>query len=144
MALTLRDVDKLARLSRLSLSETERNNMLVELNHVFELVEKMQEVNTDGVEPMAHPLILTTSYRLSSNSNATATRDKTTSLLVLRRPLWTKLREGSAIINYNKKTTAFKGWIQIQNSFYQSYPAHDQNHEQHELCHKNDNQHGIY
>lgn len=55
MALTLSDVDKLARLSRLSLSETERNNMLVELNHVFELVEKMQEVNTDGVEPMAHP-----------------------------------------------------------------------------------------
>lgn len=55
MALTLSDVDKLARLSRLSLSETERNNMLVELNHVFELVGKMQEVNTDGVEPMAHP-----------------------------------------------------------------------------------------
>ncbi|PIT52179.1 asparaginyl/glutamyl-tRNA amidotransferase subunit C [Snodgrassella alvi] len=55
MALTLSDVDKLARLSRLSLSETERNNMLAELNHVFDLVEKMQEVNTDGVEPMAHP-----------------------------------------------------------------------------------------
>ncbi|WP_239323940.1 Asp-tRNA(Asn)/Glu-tRNA(Gln) amidotransferase subunit GatC [Snodgrassella gandavensis] len=55
MALTLSDVDKLARLSRLSLSEAERNNMLTELNHVFDLVEKMQEVNTDGVEPMAHP-----------------------------------------------------------------------------------------
>lgn len=55
MALTLSDVDKLARLSRLSLSEAERNNMLTELNHVFDLVEKMQEVNTDGIEPMAHP-----------------------------------------------------------------------------------------
>ena len=40
MALTLSDVDKLARLSRLSLSEAERNNMLTELNHVFDLVEK--------------------------------------------------------------------------------------------------------
>lgn len=55
MALTLSDVDKLARLSRLSLSEAERNNMLAELNHVFELVEKMQEVDTNEVEPMAHP-----------------------------------------------------------------------------------------
>lgn len=55
MALTLSDVDKLARLSRLSLSEAERNNMLTELNHVFDLVEKMQEVNTDRIEPMAHP-----------------------------------------------------------------------------------------
>ncbi|WP_369608256.1 Asp-tRNA(Asn)/Glu-tRNA(Gln) amidotransferase subunit GatC [Snodgrassella alvi] len=55
MALTLNDVDKLARLSRLSLSEAERNNMLAELNHVFELVEKMQEVDTNEVEPMAHP-----------------------------------------------------------------------------------------
>lgn len=55
MALTLGDVDKLARLSRLNLSETERSSMLTELNHIFELVEKMQTINTDGVEPMAHP-----------------------------------------------------------------------------------------
>ena len=55
MALTLGDVDKLARLSRLNLSETEQSSMLTELNHIFELVEKMQTINTDGVEPMAHP-----------------------------------------------------------------------------------------
>lgn len=55
MALTLGEVDKLAHLSRLSLSETERSSMLSELNHIFELVEKMQSINTDGIEPMAHP-----------------------------------------------------------------------------------------
>ena len=55
MALTLGDVDKLARLSRLNLSETERSSMLTELNHIFEVVEKMQTINTDEVEPMAHP-----------------------------------------------------------------------------------------
>ncbi|MDF7676012.1 Asp-tRNA(Asn)/Glu-tRNA(Gln) amidotransferase subunit GatC [Neisseriaceae bacterium ESL0693] len=55
MALTLSDVDKLARLSRLSLSESEQNNMLGELNHIFSMVEKMQSVNTENVEPMAHP-----------------------------------------------------------------------------------------
>lgn len=55
MALTLADVEKIARLSRLSLSAAERENTLAELNSIFQLVEKMQAVNTDGIEPMAHP-----------------------------------------------------------------------------------------
>ncbi|WP_274572411.1 Asp-tRNA(Asn)/Glu-tRNA(Gln) amidotransferase subunit GatC [Neisseria leonii] len=55
MALTLTDVAKVARLSRLSLNGAEQEKMLDELNSVFALVEKMQTVDTDGVEPMAHP-----------------------------------------------------------------------------------------
>ncbi|MCG7657461.1 Asp-tRNA(Asn)/Glu-tRNA(Gln) amidotransferase subunit GatC [Wielerella bovis] len=55
MALTLDDVEKIAKLSRLSLNEAEKTATLEKLNAVFELVEKMQAVNTDGVEPMAHP-----------------------------------------------------------------------------------------
>lgn len=63
MALTLSDVDKLARLSHLSLSETEQNSMLTELNHIFDMVEKMQNVDTDHVEPMAHPHELALRFR---------------------------------------------------------------------------------
>ena len=55
MALTLTDVEKIARLSRLSLTEAEKAQNLKELNDIFSLVEKMQTVNTDGIEPMAHP-----------------------------------------------------------------------------------------
>ena len=55
MSLTLNDVEKIAKLSRLTLSDYEKNSTLEKLNAVFELVEKMQTVNTDGVEPMAHP-----------------------------------------------------------------------------------------
>lgn len=55
MSLTLNDVEKIAKLSRLTLSDDEKNSTLEKLNAVFELVEKMQTVNTDGVEPMAHP-----------------------------------------------------------------------------------------
>ncbi len=55
MSLTLADVEKIAKLSRLTLSDDEKNSTLEKLNAVFELVEKMQTVNTDGVEPMAHP-----------------------------------------------------------------------------------------
>ena len=55
MSLTLNDVEKIAKLSRLTLSDDETNSTLEKLNAVFALVEKMQTVNTDGVEPMAHP-----------------------------------------------------------------------------------------
>lgn len=55
MSLTLNDVEKIAKLSRLTLNEDEKVATLTKLNAVFELVEKMQTVNTDGVEPMAHP-----------------------------------------------------------------------------------------
>lgn len=55
MALSLHDVDKIARLSRLRLSDTEKAQTLQELNDIFALVEKMQGVNTDNIEPMAHP-----------------------------------------------------------------------------------------
>lgn len=55
MSLTLSDVEKIAKLSRLSLTAEEQNQTLNELNNIFALIEKMQSVNTDGVEPMAHP-----------------------------------------------------------------------------------------
>ena len=55
MSLIISDVEKIAKLSRLALIDDEKEAMLTKLNAVFELVEKMQAVDTDGVEPMAHP-----------------------------------------------------------------------------------------
>ena len=55
MSLTLSDVEKIARLSRLSLTEAEKASTLDELNGIFAMVEQMQSVSTDGVEPITHP-----------------------------------------------------------------------------------------
>ncbi|WP_416188963.1 Asp-tRNA(Asn)/Glu-tRNA(Gln) amidotransferase subunit GatC [Neisseria sp. CCUG17229] len=55
MALTLNDVEKIAKLSRLRLTDEEQTQTLSELNDIFAMVEKMQNVDTDGIEPMAHP-----------------------------------------------------------------------------------------
>ncbi|MFC5920382.1 Asp-tRNA(Asn)/Glu-tRNA(Gln) amidotransferase subunit GatC [Neisseria weixii] len=55
MALTLNDVEKIAKLSRLRLTNEEQTQTLKELNDIFAMVEKMQNVDTDGVDPMAHP-----------------------------------------------------------------------------------------
>ncbi|MDO4434538.1 MAG: Asp-tRNA(Asn)/Glu-tRNA(Gln) amidotransferase subunit GatC [Alysiella sp.] len=55
MSLTMNDVEKIAKLSRLALNDDEKTATLDKLNAVFNLVEKMQSVNTDGIEPMSHP-----------------------------------------------------------------------------------------
>ena len=55
MSLSLSDVEKIARLSRLSLDENEKQQMLGDLNGIFDLVGKMQAVDTEGIEPMTHP-----------------------------------------------------------------------------------------
>lgn len=55
MSLTVADVEKLARLSRLSVPDAEKSGYVEELNRFFGVVEQMQSVNTEGVEPMSHP-----------------------------------------------------------------------------------------
>ena len=55
MALTMSDVEKIAKLSRLGLFETEKDAMLGALNGLFDLVEEMKAADTDGVVPMTHP-----------------------------------------------------------------------------------------
>lgn len=56
MSLTLSDVEKVAKLSRLALNDNEKQQTLNELNGIFEMIAKMQAVNTDGVEPLSHPI----------------------------------------------------------------------------------------
>jgi len=55
MALTLKDIERVANLARLELRPDETEHTLGQLNGFFALVEQMQAVDTDGVEPLAHP-----------------------------------------------------------------------------------------
>lgn len=55
MSLTLTDVKRIAHLSRLELPEPDAARMLTQLNDLFGLVERMQAVDTAGIEPLAHP-----------------------------------------------------------------------------------------
>ncbi len=55
MALTLQEIARVAHLARLELRPDETERVLGQLNGFFTLVEQMEAVNTDGVEPLAHP-----------------------------------------------------------------------------------------
>jgi aspartyl-tRNA(Asn)/glutamyl-tRNA(Gln) amidotransferase subunit C len=50
MSLTLEDVAKVSRLARLGLSTAEQEHMRGELNPIMKWIEKLQEIDTTGVE----------------------------------------------------------------------------------------------
>jgi aspartyl-tRNA(Asn)/glutamyl-tRNA(Gln) amidotransferase subunit C len=58
MSLTREEVKKVSLLARLLLSEDELDAMTVQLGQVLDYVQQLEELNTDGVEPMAHAIDL--------------------------------------------------------------------------------------
>jgi len=45
-------LNKIAHLSRLDISESDTDKILKDMNNIVAFVEKLNEVNTDGVEPL--------------------------------------------------------------------------------------------
>ena len=58
MSLSQEDVQKVALLARLNLSETEVKAMTSQLGAILEYVEQLGELDTDDVQPMAHAIDL--------------------------------------------------------------------------------------
>jgi aspartyl-tRNA(Asn)/glutamyl-tRNA(Gln) amidotransferase subunit C len=54
MTLSLADVEKVARLARLAMSEQELHAAHAQLSNIFGLIAEMQAVDTQGIEPMSH------------------------------------------------------------------------------------------
>jgi aspartyl-tRNA(Asn)/glutamyl-tRNA(Gln) amidotransferase subunit C len=56
MALSKRDVEYIAHLARLEVSDDEIADYVDKLSSIIELVAQLAEIDTAGVVPMAHPL----------------------------------------------------------------------------------------
>ena len=56
MALSLSDVKRIAHLARIEVTDAEAGQALGQLNDIFKLIERLQSVDTSGIEPMSHPL----------------------------------------------------------------------------------------
>jgi aspartyl-tRNA(Asn)/glutamyl-tRNA(Gln) amidotransferase subunit C len=63
MSLTLDQVRWVAHLARLDLSENELETMTCELSAILEYVDQLQKINTEHVEPLAHPLPIHNVFR---------------------------------------------------------------------------------
>jgi aspartyl-tRNA(Asn)/glutamyl-tRNA(Gln) amidotransferase subunit C len=63
MSLTRADVEKVSLLGRLLLSEAELDTMTTQLGRVVGYVEQLNEVRTEGIEPMAHAVEMQNVFR---------------------------------------------------------------------------------
>lgn len=56
MALDKSDIEKIAQLARLQISDDEAQQVTSRITDILALIDQMQAVDTSSVEPMAHPL----------------------------------------------------------------------------------------
>jgi len=56
VSLSRQDVEHIAHLARLKVSDDELDEYVAKLSRIIDLVAQLSSVDTDGVTPMAHPL----------------------------------------------------------------------------------------
>lgn len=63
MTLAADQVRWVSHLARLDLSDAELEQMTCQLSAIIDYVNQLQQVNTEGVEPLAHPLPVSNVFR---------------------------------------------------------------------------------
>ena len=63
MSITTKDVEHVAKLARLQVSEADMGPLTEQLNAILKYAEKLNELDTDGVEPTSHPMPLSNVMR---------------------------------------------------------------------------------
>lgn len=56
MSLTNQDIEAIAHLARLGLSDTETQNLATDLNKIINFIQILDEIDTKTVKPLAHPM----------------------------------------------------------------------------------------
>ena len=63
MAFDKSEVEKVAQLARLHMSESDVDEVTARITDILALIDQMQSVDTESVEPLAHPLDMTQRLR---------------------------------------------------------------------------------
>ena len=63
MKITIKEVEHVARLARLELSEEEKERTRAQLDSILSYIDKLNELDTSAVEPTSHVLPMTNVFR---------------------------------------------------------------------------------
>jgi len=63
MAVSKKEVEKIAELARLKFSEEELENITPQMNEILSYMEKLNELDTENIEPLSHPVEQTNVFR---------------------------------------------------------------------------------
>jgi len=82
MSLTEKDVDYISGLARIRLSDEDKKKFTVQLHSILEYVDKLNELDTESVEPTAHILPVNNVFREDK-----AVQSSNTELAIKQSPL---------------------------------------------------------
>jgi len=63
MAVTKKDVEKIAELARLKFSDEELGSFTPQMNEILSYMDKLNELDTNDVKPLSHPVEQTNIFR---------------------------------------------------------------------------------
>lgn len=63
MAVSKKDVEYVAELARIELTEEEKEGLLVDLNNVLDYMEKLNELDTDNTDIIVNPYYIENKFR---------------------------------------------------------------------------------
>jgi aspartyl-tRNA(Asn)/glutamyl-tRNA(Gln) amidotransferase subunit C len=63
MAVTIKDVEHVAQLARLSFTEEEKEKLTAQLNEILQYMEQLNSLDTSHVEPLSHVIELQNVFR---------------------------------------------------------------------------------
>lgn len=74
MKLTTQDVEYVAKLARLEVTNQEKEKFTAQLNDILLYIDKLNELDTTGVAPMSHAIAVTNAFREDKVSESLGTQ----------------------------------------------------------------------
>ena len=75
MAITIKDVEHIAKLAKLEFTDAEKEKFTHQLNQILEYVEQMNRLDTSHVEPLSHVIELSNVFRADEVKQGVSTEE---------------------------------------------------------------------
>lgn len=74
MKISSKEVEYVAHLARLDITESEKEKFTSQLNDILLYIDKLNELHTEGVEPMSHAISIINAFRKDNVLNSIGTK----------------------------------------------------------------------
>jgi aspartyl-tRNA(Asn)/glutamyl-tRNA(Gln) amidotransferase subunit C len=75
MAVTKKDVEKIVELARLKFTDEDLENFTPQMNEILSYMDKLNELDTENVKPLSHPVEQTNVFREDELKPSISTED---------------------------------------------------------------------
>jgi aspartyl-tRNA(Asn)/glutamyl-tRNA(Gln) amidotransferase subunit C len=75
MAVTIKEVEHIAKLAKLEFTDAEKEKFTYQLNQILEYVEQMNKLDTSRVEPLSHVIELSNVFRADEVKQGVSTEE---------------------------------------------------------------------